>query len=52
MPRDWTDVFITGDRNLSFQQNMPSLTLTVIVLQAVSIRLADTAPLADGHRTW
>ena len=37
--------FITGDRNLSFEQNLPNITLAVIVLEAPSIRLADTAPL-------
>ena len=37
--------FITGDRNLMFEQNLPNITLAVIVLEAPSIRLADTAPL-------
>jgi hypothetical protein len=35
------DVFITVDRNLSFQQNLPQFDLTVIVLQAPSNRLTD-----------
>ena len=35
------DVFITVDRNLSFQQNIASLSIAVIVLQARSNRLAD-----------
>lgn len=38
-------VFITGDRNLSFEQNLPNLNLAIIVLEAPSIRLADTALL-------
>ena len=38
-------VFITGDRNLSFQQNVPSLALAVVVLKAESIRLVHTRPL-------
>jgi hypothetical protein len=40
------DVFITVDRNLSFQQNLPQFDLAVIVLQAPSNRLADLKPLA------
>ena len=35
------DVFITVDRNLSFQQNLPQFDIAVIVLQAPSNRLAD-----------
>lgn len=31
------DVFVTVDRNLSFQQNMPSYALAVIVLEAKQI---------------
>ena len=40
------DVFITVDRNLSFQQNLPDFDLAVIVLHATSNRLADLKPLA------
>ena len=40
------DVFITVDRNLSFQQNLPQFDVAVIVLQASSNRLADLRPLA------
>ena len=40
------DVFITVDRNLSFQQNLPHFNIAVIVLQAPSNRLADLPPLA------
>jgi hypothetical protein len=35
------DVFITVDRNLSFQQNLPQFDIAVIVLQAPSNRLAE-----------
>jgi hypothetical protein len=35
------DVFVTVDRNLSFQQNVPVLTIAVIVLHASTNRLAD-----------
>jgi predicted nuclease of predicted toxin-antitoxin system len=38
-------VFITADRNLSFQQNVPRLALAVVVLKAQSIRLVHTRPL-------
>ncbi|HXE91607.1 MAG TPA: DUF5615 family PIN-like protein [Terriglobales bacterium] len=40
------DVFITVDRNLSFQQNLPSLGVAVVVLSAATNRLADLRPLA------
>jgi hypothetical protein len=35
------DAFVTVDRNLSFQQNLATLTIAVIVLQAPTNRLAD-----------
>lgn len=40
------DVFITVDRNLSFQQNLPGFSIAVLVLHATSNRLADLRPLA------
>jgi hypothetical protein len=40
------DVFITVDRNLSFQQNLPQFGIAVFVLHAFSNRLADLKPLA------
>lgn len=40
------DVFITVDRNLSFQQNLSRFNIAVLVLQAPSNRLADLQPLA------
>jgi len=39
------DVFVTVDRNLSFQQNLASLPIAVIVLRAKSNRLSDLRPL-------
>lgn len=39
------DVFVTVDRNLSFQQNLPDFGLAVIVLCATSNRLSDLQPL-------
>ena len=39
------DVFITTDRNLMFQQNLPKFDLAVIVLAAKTNRLQDLLPL-------
>ena len=39
------DVFITVDRNLSFEQNLPNFNISVVVLKAHSNRLADLKPL-------
>jgi hypothetical protein len=39
------DVFITGDQNLSYQQNISNLSLAVVILQAPSVRLIHTRPL-------
>ena len=39
-------VFITVDRNLHFQQNIPNLKIAVLVLTVRSNRLADLKPLA------
>ena len=38
-------VFVTTDRNLSFQQNLSAYSVAVIVLQARTNRLADLRPL-------
>jgi hypothetical protein len=35
------DVFLTVDRNLSFQQNLPAFDIAVVVLRSPSNRLAD-----------
>jgi hypothetical protein len=40
------DVFVTVDRNLSFQQKLPAFGIAVIVMRARSNRLADLRPLA------
>jgi len=40
------DVFITIDRNLSFQQNLPKFNIAVVILRAKTNRLADLKPLA------
>jgi hypothetical protein len=39
------DIFITVDRNLSFQQNLPQFNIGIIVLHSISNRLADLKPL-------
>ena len=39
------DVFVTVDRNLSFQQNLASLPIAVIILHARTNRLTDLIPL-------
>jgi hypothetical protein len=39
------DVFVTVDRNLSFQQNVATWPIAVIVLQARTNRLGDLMPL-------
>jgi hypothetical protein len=39
------DVFVTTDRNLGFQQNIPNLDLAVIVLCARTNRLSDVREL-------
>ncbi len=41
------DVFVTVDRNLTFQQNLASFNLGVIVLHAPSNRLEDLLPLVE-----
>lgn len=41
------DVFITVDRNLSFQQNLPKFSIAVLVLRAKSNRLAGLQPFAE-----
>ena len=39
------DVFLTGDRNLSFQQNTTQFRIAVVVLEARGIQLHHTLPL-------
>lgn len=42
------DAFVTVDRNLSFQQNLVSFPISVIVLRARTNRLADLRPLVPA----
>jgi len=42
------DVFVTVDRNLSFQQNLASFRIAVIVLRAQTNRLDDLKQLVPG----
>jgi hypothetical protein len=39
------EVLLTGDTNLSFQQNVTSFDIAIVVLEAGSTRLADTLKL-------
>ena len=39
------DVFVTVDRNLSYQQNVQALPIAIVVLHAKANRLADLLPL-------
>jgi hypothetical protein len=41
------DVFLTSDSNLTFQQNLAKFDLAIILLEAKSTRLRDTAPLSQ-----
>jgi hypothetical protein len=43
--RSGFEVFVTVDRNLSFQQNLTALSIAVLVLKAPTNRLADLKPL-------
>ena len=42
------DVFVTVDRNLSFQQNIASFSVAVVVLRASSNRLAELQKLVPA----
>ena len=44
--RECCDVFVTLDRNIEFQQNIPALPFGVIVVRAVSNRMVHLRPLA------
>ena len=50
-PETEFDVFITGDMNLMFQQNLTRFSIAVIILEAGSTRLVDTAKLMPQVRT-
>jgi hypothetical protein len=41
------DVFLTVDRNLSFQQNLTEFDIAVVVLRAPTNRLQDLRPLVS-----
>jgi hypothetical protein len=42
------DVFVTVDRNQSFQQNLDSFSIAIVVLQAKTNRVADLRPLVPS----
>ncbi len=41
LAQDQFDVFVTVDRNLSFQQNSPQFNIAVVILQGLTNRLKD-----------
>jgi len=45
------DIFLTGDTNLSFQQNLTRFNIGVIILKARSTRLVHTAKLMPRVKT-
>jgi predicted nuclease of predicted toxin-antitoxin system len=45
---DQFEVFVTVDRNLSFQQNVQASRIAVVVLRAKTNRLADLLPLVPN----
>ena len=45
------DVFVTLDRNLSFQQDLDSFSIAVVVLNAKTSRLTDLKPLIPNLLT-
>ena len=45
------DAFITLDKNLSFQQNLAGYAISVVVLRARSLRLADLRKLVPKLKT-
>jgi hypothetical protein len=42
------DVFVTVDRNLAFQQYLPSFSIAVILIAAKSNRIADLIPVVPA----
>jgi hypothetical protein len=42
------EVFVTVDRNLSFQQHLPKFAIAVILMKAVSNRVDDLLPLVPS----
>ncbi len=43
------DIFITVDRNLTFQQNLPKFSIAVLILHAPTNRLQDLLPLLPNN---
>ncbi len=39
------DVFVTADQNLQYQQNLTGVDIGIVVLAAVTTRLADLLPI-------
>lgn len=45
LAQDKFDAFVTVDRNLAFQQNLPQFSIPVLILRAGTNRLRDLRPL-------
>ena len=45
LAQDQFEVFLTVDRNLFFQQNLPEFNISVVILQAATNRLNGLQPL-------
>lgn len=43
--QNYFDVFLTADRNLSFQQNTAQCRIAIVVLEGTGIQLHETLPL-------
>lgn len=41
------EVFLTGDRNLTFQQNLSQYNIAIVVLEAAGTQLQETLPLME-----
>lgn len=46
--REQCEVLVTLDRNIEFQQNIPALPFAVIVVRAISNRMAHLRPLVPA----
>ena len=42
------DVFLTTDRHIPFQQNLPTFPLAFVIMRGISSRLEDLLPLVPG----
>ncbi|MGH7554506.1 MAG: hypothetical protein ACREMQ_15990 [Longimicrobiales bacterium] len=50
LAEDQFDVFLTGDRNVRFQQNLSKFRIGIVVMAARSTKLEDLLPLVPATR--